>query len=537
MGSTPNPGLMKIRDTLTGNKDTLEPIHNNSRVNLFVCGPTVYDDSHIGHARTYIVFDVVARYLKYRGFSVFYLQNITDVDDKIIQRASERETSPTALARKYERRYLEDMRALGVTNVNYYARATEHIPEIISQIQRLIDKGFAYETESGIYFDESRFQDFGKLSHQNAEELLKHRVEPDPTKRNPGDFSLWKKRQDGEGVTWDSPWGKGRPGWHIEDTAITENYFGAQYDIHGGARDLIFPHHEAEIAQMEAVSGKKPLVRHWMHTGFLNVGGEKMSKSLGNFTTIREMLEKYDADAFRLFVLLSHYSSPIDFSQTSLEQAGRSLERIRQTARIIEKQLEAEDAAAVAESAASSATDQSGGEGEREGEGEVKAPAESSAPEERKPGLGPDDGHNGRDRGDGNQDGGVHGEEDSRARFLVAMDNDFNTPYALKAVFDLARNANRRINERTISPKELQEIKEQLKEYGEILGIGFYEIDRKTSGKKENSADKLIGLLAEVRQKLREKKEWQLADEIRARLGELNISIEDSSAGGKKQGR
>jgi cysteinyl-tRNA synthetase len=422
-----------------------------------------------------------------------------------------------------------------VTNVNYYARATEHIPEIISQIERLIEKGFAYETDSGIYFDESRFQDFGKLSHQNAEELLKHRVEPDPTKRNPGDFSLWKKRQDGEGVTWDSPWGKGRPGWHIEDTAITENYFGAQYDIHGGARDLIFPHHEAEIAQMEAVSGKKPLVRHWMHTGFLNVGGEKMSKSLGNFTTIREMLGKYDADAFRLFVLLSHYSSPIDFSQASLEQAGRSLERIRQTARIIEEQLEGD--APAPESAANSATDQSGGESE--GKGKDKALAESSAPEERKPepDLEPDDGNSRHNGLDGNQDGGEHGKDDGRARFLEAMDNDFNTPYALKAVFDLARMANRRINEKTISREELQEIKEQLQEYGEILGIGFYETDRKTPGKEESSADKLIGLLTDVRQKLREKKEWQLADEIRARLGELNISIEDSSAGGKKQGQ
>ena len=502
---------MKIRDTLTGNKDTLLPIHNN-RVNLFVCGPTVYDDSHIGHARTYIVFDVVARYLKYRGFSVFYLQNITDVDDKIIQRAAEKKTSPVALARKYERRYLEDMRALGVTNVNYYARATEHIPEIISQIERLIEKGFAYETESGIYFDESLFQDFGKLSHQNAEDLLKHRVEPDPSKRNPGDFSLWKKRQDGDGVTWDSPWGRGRPGWHIEDTAITENYFGAQYDIHGGARDLIFPHHEAEIAQMEAVSGKKPLVRHWMHTGFLNVGGEKMSKSLGNFTTIREMLEKYDADAFRLFVLLSHYSSPIDFSQASLEQAGRSLERIRQTARIIDEQLEATVAAAT------------------EGECEDETKEESTAPEEQKLGLEPRDRHNGRNGRDGDQDGKVHDEGDARSIFLEAMENDLNTPYALKAVFDLARNANRRINEKTITREELQEITEQLKEYGEILGIGFYETDKKTAGKWDTSADKLIGMLADVRQKLREKKDWQLADEIRARLGELDISLKDASA-------
>ena len=324
---------------MTGNKENFQPIHNN-RINLFVCGPTVYDDSHIGHARTYIAFDVVARYLKYKGYSVFYLQNITDVDDKIIQRAAETGASPRSLAKRFEQRYLEDMHALGVTNVNYYARATEHIPEIIGQIERLSELGFAYETETGIYFDESRFEDFGKLSHQNVEDLKKHRIEPDPTKRNPGDFSLWKKRQDGEEVTWDSPWGKGRPGWHIEDTAITETYFGAQYDIHGGAMDLIFPHHEAEIAQMEATSGKKPLVRYWMHTGFLNVKGEKMSKSLGNFTTIRDMLQKYEADAFRFFVLLAHYRSPIDFSEEALEQAQKSLERIRQAAKIIEEQLE-----------------------------------------------------------------------------------------------------------------------------------------------------------------------------------------------------
>jgi len=259
---------LQTASIVTGNKENFQPIHNN-RINLFVCGPTVYDDSHIGHARTYIAFDVVARYLKFKGFSVFYLQNITDVDDKIIKRAAERGESPRSLARKFEERYLEDMHSLGVINVNYYARATEHILEIIGQIERLIELGFAYETKTGIYFDESRFEDFGKLSHQTADDLKKHRIEPDPTKRNPGDFSLWKKRQDGEEVTWNSPWGPGRPGWHIEDTAITETYFGAQYDIHGGAMDLIFPHHEAEIAQMEATSGKKPLVRYWMHTGFL----------------------------------------------------------------------------------------------------------------------------------------------------------------------------------------------------------------------------------------------------------------------------
>ncbi|MCX6678903.1 MAG: cysteine--tRNA ligase [Methanothrix sp.] len=470
---------MKIQSTMTGNKENFQPIHNN-RINLFVCGPTVYDDSHIGHARTYIAFDVVARYLKYKGFSVFYLQNITDVDDKIIQRAAETGASPRLLARKFEQRYLEDMHALGVTNVSYYARATEHIPEIISQIERLMELGFAYETESGIYFDESRFQDFGKLSHQSVEDLKKHRIEPDPRKRNPGDFSLWKKRQDGVEVTWDSPWGLGRPGWHIEDTAITEVHFGAQYDIHGGAMDLIFPHHEAEIAQMEATSGKKPLVRYWMHTGFLNVKGEKMSKSLGNFTTIRDMLQKYEADAFRFFVLLAHYRSPIDFSEEALEQAQKSLERIRQAARIIEEQLET-----------------------------APEPG-SSLPELLEPGIDPD-------------------VAEAKAKFLESMDNDFNTPYALKAVFDLVREVNRRINEKTISRKGLQDASEQLREFGEILGLGFYATGKKPAEK--NITENLIELLIEMRQKLREKKEWQLADEIRARLSELNIVIEDAKTG------
>ena len=472
---------MKIQSTMTGNKENFQPIHNN-RINLFVCGPTVYDNSHIGHARTYIAFDVVARYLKYKGFSVFYLQNITDVDDKIIQRAAETGASPRSLARRFEQRYQEDMHALGVTNVNYYARATEHVPEIISQIERLTEKGFAYETETGIYFDESRFQDFGKLSHQSAEDLMKHRIEPDPSKRNPGDFSLWKKRQDEEDVTWDSPWGLGRPGWHIEDTAITETYLGAQYDIHGGAMDLIFPHHEAEIAQMEATSGKKPLVRYWMHTGFLNVKGEKMSKSLGNFTTIREMLKKYEADAFRLFVLLAHYRSPIDFSEEALEQSQKSLERIRQAARIIEEQLQA------APEPGSSAT-----------EGIDPAVVEA------------------------------------KARFLESMDNDFNTPYALKAVFDLVREVNRRINEKTISRKGLQDVGEQLLEFGDVLGLGFYVAGRKPAEK--NITESLIALLIEMRQKLREKKEWQLADEIRARLSELNIVIEDAKTGKGKYTR
>jgi cysteinyl-tRNA synthetase len=481
---------MKIQNTMSGMKEDFQPIHNN-RINLFVCGPTVYDDSHIGHARTYIAFDVVARYLKRKGFSVFYLQNITDVDDKIIQRAAETGISPRLLAKRFGRRYLEDMHALGVTNVNYYARATEHIPEIIDQIKRLIEKGFAYETQTGIYFDESRFEDFGKLSHQSADDRDKHRIEPDPTKRNPGDFSLWKKRQDGDEVTWDSPWGKGRPGWHIEDTAITETYFGAQYDIHGGAMDLIFPHHEAEIAQMEATSGKKPLVRYWMHTGFLNVKEEKMSKSLGNFTTIRDMLQRYDAESFRFFVLSAHYRSPIDFSEAALEQSCNSLERIRQFARAISEQIGKEEIELM----------------------EAKDSKNSSSPD---------------------NEGVDASVADARAKFVEHMDNDFNTPYALRVIFELVRDVNRRTNEKTIARKALGDVQAFLKEAGEVLGIGFSGRDKEAQGAAEDLTGDLIGLLIDVRQKLRENKDWQNADGIRSRMSELGIMLEDAKAGGNR---
>lgn len=475
---------MKIYSTMTGKKEPFIPMHNN-RINIFVCGPTVYDNSHIGHARTYIAFDVVARYLKYRGFSVFYIQNITDVDDKIIQRASELVVEPSILARKFEKRYLEDMRALGVTNVNLYARATEHIPEIINQIERLMDKGFAYETETGVYFDESKFDDFGKLSHQTAEDLERHRIEPDPTKKNPGDFSLWKKREDGLGVTWDSPWGRGRPGWHIEDTAITETYFGPQYDIHGGAMDLIFPHHEAEIAQMEASSGKKPLVRYWMHTGFLNVKGEKMSKSLGNFVTIRELMDKCDTDTFRFFILSAHYRSPIDFSEELLQQSRRGLERIRQLITVIEERLEAT--------------------------GELPDP----------------------DKIDDRLDDRL---AEAREVFLEAMDDDFNTPNALSAIFDLVRDLNRRINEKNVSKETLRAAGMLLVEFGEILGISFSAGQEGAVEKEEDLSRELIDLLIETRQRLRDKKDWALADEIRGRLNELNIVLGDSKDGVSKYG-
>ena len=366
---------MYVYSTLTRNKEIFKTINKN-RVNLFVCGPTVYDDAHIGHGRTYVSFDTIKRYLEYSGYAVFYIQNITDIDDKIINRSKESGIPAHDISRKFEKRYIEDMTKLNVTGVNLFARATDHIDEIIDQIQRLIDKGFAYETEDGVYFEIARFDEFGKLSNRNVEELESHRDIAETTKKNSQDFALWKKREGVDEPVWPSPWGDGRPGWHIEDTAITEYYFGEQYDVHGGGLDLIFPHHEAEITQMEAVSGKSPMVQFWLHTGFLNVNGEKMSKSLNNFITIRDLLKEYDADTFRFFVLSTHYRSPIDFSKDSLHQSQKSLEKIK-------KFYTALDA------------------GAEDGKSDFKALA------------------------------------DAKEEFFASMDDDFNTPKAIASIFVL----------------------------------------------------------------------------------------------------
>jgi cysteinyl-tRNA synthetase len=316
---------MDLYSTLSKKVEPLVTLHPD-RVFLFVCGPTVYDYSHLGHARTYVVFDVLVKYLRSTGKEVFYLQNITDVDDKIINRANSEGVSQSFLARKFETEYLRDMRSLGIDAVSYYARATTHIPEIIAQIERLISRGVAYTTESGVYFNVDTFERNGELSGQCTDNRV-CRV-TDASKHNALDFALWKTGEYGE-YTWDSPWGRGRPGWHIEDTAISEKYFGQQYDLHGGGLDLIFPHHEAEIAQMESLEGKHPMVKYWVHTGFLTVKGEKMSKSLGNFITIRDALKTWNRDVLRYFILLSHYRSPLQATDESIANAGKALDHIR----------------------------------------------------------------------------------------------------------------------------------------------------------------------------------------------------------------
>jgi cysteinyl-tRNA synthetase len=318
-----------LYNTLTRKKEVFKPI-KGKEVKMFVCGPTVYDYSHLGHAKTYVQFDVIARYFKFRGYKLFYLENITDIDDRIISRAAAENLDWKKIRDKYEWAFLEDMKALNINSVDKYARATNYVENIISQVKRLIKKGYAYKISDGWYFDLKKDKSYGKLS--GRKKLKKDdsisRIDENKEKRNFGDFCLWKFSKPGEPI-WKSDIGDGRPGWHIEDTAITEKEFGIQYDLHGGGIDLVFPHHEAEIAQMESISGKKPMVKYWLHTGFLKINKSKMSKSLGNFKTIREILKIYSPEVIRYFIISNHYRKPLDFSEGALENAKNSYNRLK----------------------------------------------------------------------------------------------------------------------------------------------------------------------------------------------------------------
>jgi len=311
---------LRIYDSLSRRKEVF-PRHI-SNVRMFVCGPTVYDYAHLGHARTYIAFDIIARYLKFLGYSLNYLMNITDVADRIFERAKALNRNPKDLAHQYEQAFKEDMQALNVS-IQTYERASEHIPQMISQIRGMIEKGVAYETDTGVYFEVSKFPKFGALSNLNQQEFSLRRFELCSTKKNPEDFSVWRKQD--SGPVWDSPWGRGRPGWHVEDTAISMEVFGDTYDLHGGASELMFPHHEAEIAQAEALTGKSPFVRYWLHTGLLTVGGRKMSKSLGNVVRIRDALKEYSAQELRWYFATFHYREPVVMTTSALRKARNDL--------------------------------------------------------------------------------------------------------------------------------------------------------------------------------------------------------------------
>ncbi|MHB8360841.1 MAG: cysteine--tRNA ligase [Thermoplasmataceae archaeon] len=324
-----------IYNTFTSSKEEFKSI-NGKRVNMFVCGITPYDSPHIGNLRTFIYFDVIAKYLKVSGFDVFYLQNITDLDDKIITRSNETGIPAMELSDSYLREYAKNMSLFSINSVSLYARATTHIPEMIRQISKLEKKGYTYKLEDGIYFHIEKFPDYGALSGQKLEALRTGtRAKIADDKKNSGDFVLWKFRKSGEPY-WESPWGEGRPGWNVEDTAITEEYFGDVYDIHGGGTDLIFPHHEGEIAIMRSISDMERLSNYWMHTGMLTVNGQKMSKSLGNFLTASDLLKDFSPSEIRFSMMLSHYRSIADFSKTLLEESKANLGYIKKALRILE---------------------------------------------------------------------------------------------------------------------------------------------------------------------------------------------------------
>ncbi len=403
---------MRLYNTLTGKKEEL-PIPPLGGLNLFVCGPTVYDHIHIGNARTFAFFDVLAKWLRHQGFKVFYLQNITDIDDKIIDRARKSGEEPLVFAHKFEKIFLEDINALGIDSVNQYARASEHIPEIVKQIKTLIQKKHAYLIEDdGYYFDLKTFPEYGKLSGRTAQmaEDGVSRIDESARKRNRGDFNLWKfSKLDSVGEPyWDTELGRGRPGWHIEDTAITEKYFGPKYDMHGAGQDLMFPHHEAEIAQMESISGLKPFVKHWLHVGFVIDKTGKMSKSKGNFLTLHEALEKYSAPIIRFYFLSAHYRSPLEYDGQSLPQAQAAVSRL---ADFMNRLKEIKDAA-------------------------TPFPV-----------------------------------EDFIKPFWKHLADDFNTPQALASLFELIKESNKFIDTHSLSQRDAQKIIDFINQVNDILGI------------------------------------------------------------------
>ena len=465
---------MKLYNTMTRKKEEFKPL-DEKEVKMYSCGPTVYNYFHIGNARPFIIFDTLRRYLEYRGYNVNFVQNFTDIDDKMIKRANEEGITVKELAERFIKEYFVDAEGLGIKKATVHPRATENIDAIIEIITALIDKGFAYVVDGDVYFDTKKFKDYGKLSHQNLDDLEKGaRIDIDERKRDPMDFALWKAQKPGE-PAWDSPWGKGRPGWHIECSAMANRYLGETIDIHSGGQDLIFPHHENEIAQSEAANGK-PFARYWLHNGFINVNNEKMSKSAGNFFTVRDIVQKFDYEVIRFFMLSAHYRSPINFSQELLTQAENGLERIYTCI---------ENLKYMAEKAAS-------GEGTQDDEAKLK---------ERMLGY--------------------------KQKFIDAMDDDLNTADAIAAIFEMVKDINSSIKpEINISKETIVFCSDLIKELGGVLGIL-----RKV--KEDDAIDPEIQELIDRRQQARKEKNWKLADEIRDKLKGMGIILEDTPQGVK----
>ncbi|MBS4023534.1 MAG: cysteine--tRNA ligase [Dethiobacter sp.] len=457
---------MQVYNTLTRKKEDFVPVREK-KVGLYACGPTVYDYFHIGNARIFIVFDVIRRYLQYRGYDVTFVQNFTDIDDKMINRANELNITVAQLAERFIEAYFEDVKALGVREADVHPKATEHIPEMIELIERLAAGGMAYNVDGDVYFHTPAFAGYGELSGQPLEDLLSGaRVEVDERKRHPLDFALWKKQKPGE-PAWDSPWGLGRPGWHIECSVMSMKYLGDTLDIHAGGPDLVFPHHENEKAQSEGATGK-PFAKYWVHAGYLNINQEKMSKSLGNFMTVREIRKAFNPEAVRFFMLSAHYRNPINFSSDLLKQAESGLERLNNAVYNLRDVL-------------------------------GKLPVADSAEDALAAGLGA-----------------------YRERFIAAMDDDFNTADALAVLFELAREANTYLKNEHPSRQVASIMLSLFEELGEILG--FFKLH-------EDSLDARVEELMAKREEARQVKDWATADSIRHELQSMGIILEDTPQG------
>lgn len=480
-----------VYNTLSRQKEELVT-RDPGRVAIYVCGVTPYDYTHVGHARVSVLWDVFRRYLAYRGYKVKFVQNFTDVEDKIIRRAQEEGSLPAEVAERFIADYFAGMEALGVAPADHHPRVSEEIPWIVELIRVLVEKGYAYEAGGDVLYDVRRFPAYGRLSRRTPAEMeAGARVEVNPHKRYPMDFALWKAAKPGE-PAWDSPWGPGRPGWHIECSAMALKYLGFGLDIHGGGIDLIFPHHENEIAQSEAYAGSAPFVRYWVHNGLVTVAEEKMSKSLGNTATLRDVLQEWPPVVVRFFLLSTHYRSPLTFGPAEMEAARKGWERLEgvlQRVRAARREVRAIQG------------------GEEGGKGDAGAPGKQAM----EPTL-----------------------EEARRRFVEAMDDDFNTALAIATLHDLAREVNRFLDERqeAASLSALTKIEGVFLELGEILNIFPPQAGpRAAGGSEEDLTEGLIDLLLAIRQKARERRDWATADEIRAGLKKLGIVLEDTPAG------
>jgi len=466
---------MKLYNTLTRKREVFKPLRDKE-VRMFVCGLTVYDYLHLGHARTYAFYDTLARFLRHRGYKVTYLQNVTDIghlldtgEDRLIKKAKQEKRHPLEVADFYYKHELEMFEKLRIQKPDLMPRATQHIKEIIEQVEKLVNKGYAYVVDGTVYYDVSKFTDYGKLSRRKPEELLPGaRVEQREDKKDPADFALWIKAPKEHIMKWSSPWSEGYPGWHIEDTAIAMKYFGSQYDIHGGAIELIFPHHEAEIAQAEATTGVKPYVRYWVHAGLLTINGQRMGKSMGNMINVTDALQRYSSETIRMWIASTHYRKPLDYNGKDLDVAKAKVEKITSTMQRIK-------------------------------DSKSEAIQQKTAFSERIREL--------------------------EKQFFKAMDNDMNTPLALTRFFEILSLVNKSIDKKEFSKTDIEKAEKTISKLGE-----FFQVIPEM--KEEKIPASILDLVAK-REEARRRKDWAQADALRKQMKEQGYIVEDSASGPK----